>query len=77
MATGGPAEAAYYWRGMLEIRTTLHLAVRLGVRVNQAVQLSVATPHQVGLWRAALPLLVALDVAIWLHLRRTDRFGLA
>lgn len=77
MRTGGVVEEAYYGRGMLEIRSTLHLAVRIGVRVNQAVQQTAATPHQVALWHAALPFFVVLDIVVWLQLRRTDRFGLA
>src|SRR5919199_4742528 len=77
MANGGRGVEPYYERGMLEIRSTLHLAMRLVVRLNQLLQRSGAASPGTGLWRAALPAFVALDVAEWHALRRTDRFGLS
>lgn len=68
---------AYYARDLLDMRSTLHLALRLGVRLTQVLIASGGASEHAGLWRAALPLFVVLDVAIWLHLRRTDSFGVA
>ena len=73
---GGRIES-YYARGMLEIRPTLHLALRLTVRFNQAVEPTGAALGGAGPWRLALPFFVALDVVTWLILRRSDRFGLS
>ena len=77
MAGGGRRVETYYARGMLEIRTSLHLAVRVAVRVNQLLQHSGAASEGTGLWRAALPAFLVLDVVVWLVLRRNDRFGLS
>lgn len=77
MATGGRWVEAYYVRGMLEIRPTLHLALRLAVRCNQVLVQSGSASEEAGLWRAALPVFVVLDVVIWLRLRRTEDFGLS
>lgn len=67
----------YFAQGLLESRTTFHLAVRLSVRANQVLLVSGGAAEGTGLWRAALPAFVALDVAVWFLLRRSDRFGLA
>ncbi len=67
----------WYAAGMLEIRSSLHLAVRLTMRVVQAIDHSGAASEGAGLWRAALPAFMVLDVVVWLVLRRSDRFGLA
>ena len=77
MASGGGRVEPYYERGMLEIRTTLHLAMRLVIRLNQMIQQSGAGSVGTGLWRVALPAFVVLDVVMWLQLRRSDRFGLS
>ena len=77
MRDGGRRLDSYYAHGMLEIRTTLHLAFRLTIRVNQILETTGAASEGSGLWRVALPAFVALDVAIWFALRRSDRFGLA
>ncbi|HWI03834.1 MAG TPA: hypothetical protein VNT52_08425, partial [Acidimicrobiales bacterium] len=61
---------------MLEIRPTLHLAYRLTVRANQVLEHTGAASEGTGAWRVALPLFVALDITIWLILRRRDDFGL-
>jgi hypothetical protein len=61
---------------MLEVRSTVHLAVRLAVRVNIALQQSARSPEQPWLWLAAVPFFVALDIAVWLRLGRDDDFGL-
>ena len=67
---------AYYVRGMLEIRPTLHLAQRLGVRANQLHQQTVAGTPGAG-WRClAVMAFVVLDVVVWRVLRHSDRFGL-
>ena len=76
MANGGRRVEPYYERGMLEVRSSLHLATRLAVRLNQLLQHSGAASAGTGLWRAALPLFVVLDVVEWHVLRRSDRFGL-
>ena len=68
---------AYYARGMLEIRSTLHLSLRIAVRCNQVLQRSGAAAEGTGLWRAALPAFVVLDLVVWRILRRSERFGLA
>ncbi len=77
MATGGRRIESYYARGMLEIRSTLHLAVRLTMRSIMVIDQSGAASEGAGIWRVALPLFIVLDVLVWLHLRRTDRFGLS
>jgi hypothetical protein len=78
MATGGRRVESYYARGMLEIRTTLHLTLRLTIRVDQALELSGAASEGAGLlWRLALPAFIALDLVVWRMLRNDDRFGLA
>lgn len=62
---------------MLEIRTTLHLSFRLAVRANQALtRYGGAGSEGAGLWRAALPAFVVLDLVVWEVLRRDERFGL-
>lgn len=76
MATGGGRIESYYARGMLEIRTTLHLVLRLVLRTNQVLEHSGAAAEGAGLlWRVALPAFVVLDVVVWRILRRSDRFG--
>jgi hypothetical protein len=77
MATGGWRIESYYARGMLEIRSTLHLALRLTMRSIMVIDQSGAASEGAGIWRVAVPLFIVLDVLVWLHLRRTDRFGLA
>ncbi len=77
MATGGWRIESYYARGMLEIRSTLHLAVRLCMRSIMVIDNSGAASEGAGLWRVALPLFMVLDVVVWLVLRRSDRFGLS
>ena len=77
MATGGWRIESYYARGMLEIRSTLHLAVRLAMRSVMLIDHSGAASEGTGAWRAALPVFIVLDVVVWLALRRSDRFGLA
>ncbi len=77
MARGGGRVESFYARGMLEIRSTLHLALRLTVRTNQIVEHTGAAVPGAGLWRAVLPLFMVLDVALWAVLRGNDRFGLA
>jgi hypothetical protein len=77
MATGGWRVESYYARGMLEIRSTLHLAVRLTMRSVMVLDHSGAASEGTGAWRAALPLFMVLDVVVWLVLRRSDRFGLS
>lgn len=78
MGRGGWRLESYYARGMLEIRTTLHLALRLTVRVNQALEMSGAASEGAGLlWRLALPAFIVLDLVVWRILRNDDRFGLA
>jgi hypothetical protein len=67
----------YYARGMLDIRTTLHLSIRLGVRANQALlRYAGAGSEGAGPWRVALPAFVVLDLVVWHVLRRDERFGL-
>src|SRR3954454_24729884 len=76
MAIGERGIDSYYARGMLEIRTTLHLVLRLTVRVNQMLEVTGAASEGAGLWRVALPLFAVLDVCVWwFFLRRSDRFG--
>lgn len=77
MATGGWRIESYYARGMLEIRSTLHLAVRLTMRSLMVIDQSGAASEGAGLWRVALPAFMVLDVIVWLVLRRSDRFGVA
>jgi hypothetical protein len=77
MADGGRRVDAYYARGMLEIRSTLHLALRLAVRLNQLLPRSGAASSGGGPWRAAVAAFVIVDVVVWLVLRRSDRFGLS
>jgi hypothetical protein len=77
MATGGWRLESYYARGMLEIRSTLHLAVRLTMRSIMVIDHSGAASEGTGAWRVALPLFMVLDVVVWLVLRRNDRFGLS
>ena len=77
MATGGRGLETYYARAMLEIRTTLHLSQRLGVRVSQLLMVAGAAAPGAGWRRLAVPAFMVLDVAIWAVLRRSDRFGLA
>jgi hypothetical protein len=77
MATGGWRTESYYARGMLEIRSTLHLAVRLTMRSISVIDQSGAASEGAGIWRVAVLLFVVLDVLVWRHLRRTDRFGLS
>lgn len=67
----------YYARGMLEIRTSLHLSIRLAVRANQALlRYGGAASEGAGLWRAALPAFVVLDLVVWQRLRHSDDSGL-
>jgi len=77
MAGSGRWAEAYYVRGSIEIRSTLHLSLRLGVRLNQLLQHTGGASAGTGLWRAALPLFVVLDIVSWRRLRRSDNFGLA
>ena len=77
MATGGWRIESYYARGMLEIRSTLHLAVRLTMRSIMVIDHAGAASEGTGLWRVALPFFIVLDVVVWLVLRRSDRFGLS
>lgn len=78
MATGGGRIDSYYARGMLEIRTTLHIVLRLVIRLNQVLEHYGAASEGAGLlWRLALPAFVVLDVVVWRILRRSDRFGVA
>lgn len=76
MATGGGRIDSYYARGMLEIRTTLHIVLRLVLRTNYVLEHSGAAAEGAGLlWRLALPAFVVLDLVVWRILRRDDRFG--
>lgn len=77
MRTVGRRVESYYARGMLEIRSTLHLAVRLTMRSVMVIDQSGAASEGAGLWRVALPFFMILDVLLWLVLRRSDRFGLS
>lgn len=77
MAIGGRRVETYYGRDLLEVRTTLHLAVRLAVRANQVLLVSGAAVAGAALWHSVLPAFVLLDVVTWWVLRRSDRFGLA
>jgi hypothetical protein len=77
MATGGRRIESYYAQGMLEIRSTLHLAVKLTMRTVMVVDQAGAASEGAGLWRVALPAFMVLDVIVWLILRRSDRFGLS
>ena len=75
-AIGGRAEQSYFGVAILESRGALHLGYRLAVRFVQWTGASGAAAPGTGLWRAALPAFVVLDVATWLVLRRNRRFGL-
>ncbi len=75
-ASGGRAERTYFGVAILESRSALHLGYRLAVRFVQWTAISGAASPGTGLWRAALPAFVVLDVVIWLVLRRDRRFGL-
>lgn len=77
VAEGGGRTDSYYARAMLEIRSTLHLSLRVGVRAEQVLQHSGAASKGAGPWHAALPAFVVLDLVVYLVLRRSDRFGLA
>ena len=78
MGTGGGRIDSYYARGMLEIRSSLHLAFRLTIRANQALDPTGAATAGAGLWRFALPAFALLDICVWwFYLRRNDRFGLS
>ncbi|MDQ4068288.1 MAG: hypothetical protein M3203_02225 [Actinomycetota bacterium] len=77
MRDGGRRVEAYYVRGIVEVRTTVHLTMRLVMRLNQLLMQSGAASAGSGLWRAALPAFVVLDLVTWLVLRRSERFGLA
>jgi hypothetical protein len=76
-AAGGRAESTYFGPAILEARDTLHLSYRLMIRFVQWTAVSGAAAPGTGLWRTALPAFVVLDVATWLVLRRSRRFGLA
>lgn len=65
----------YFAQGLLNSRSTFHLTVRLAARANQFLLASGAAGEGTGMWRAVLPLFVILDVAVWVALRRSDRFG--
>lgn len=65
----------YFARGLQESRATLHLAVRLAMRANQVLTISGSAAEAAGVWRAALPAFVVLDVFIWRALRRSHSFG--
>src|SRR5579885_784854 len=77
MRRAGRRVETYYGRGMLEIRPTLHLSVRLAVRANQILLSSGAAVNGAHLWLVTLPAFVVLDLVVWRVLRRDDRFGLA
>ena len=74
-ADGGRAESTYFARAIIDGRSTLHLSYRLVVRVVQWTTVPGAAGPGTGLWRAALPAFILLDVVIWLALRRDHRFG--
>jgi len=76
VADGGERTDSYYARAMLEIRPTLHLSMRVAIRVEQWLQHSGAASKGAGAWHAALPAFVALDLVVYVLLRRSDRFGL-
>jgi hypothetical protein len=77
MGTGGWRIESYYARGMLEIRSSLHLAARLTMRSIMVIDTAGAASEGAGLWRVALPFFMVLDIIVWRVLRRSDRFGLA
>ncbi len=76
-AGGGRAGATYFGGAILESRDTLHLSYRLVIRFAQWTSISGAAAPGAGLWRAALPAFVVLDVVTWMFLRRNPGFGLA
>jgi len=66
----------YYARGLLEVRSSLHLSLRLILRANQVIQQSGAASEGSGIRRLAIVLFSALDLGIYVQLRRSGRFGL-
>ncbi len=73
---GDRAESTYFARAIVDSRATLHLSYRLAVRFVQWTAVSGAASPGTGLWRAALPAFVVLDLVTWHLLRRNQRFGL-
>jgi hypothetical protein len=75
-AGGGRAESTYFARAIVDSRSTLHLSYRLAVRYVQWTAIAGAAGPGSGVWRAALPLFVVLDLVTWQILRHNTRFGL-
>lgn len=75
-AVAGRAESTYFARAIVDSRSTLHLSYRLAVRFGQWTLLEGAAGPGAGVWRAALPAFVVLDVVTWWVLRGTDQFGI-
>ncbi|MEA2901394.1 MAG: hypothetical protein QOH36_1281 [Actinomycetota bacterium] len=70
------SQGSYFARAIADSRSTLYLSYRLMIRFVQWTAVSGAAAPGAGLWRAALPLFVLADIAVWRVLRRNQRFGL-
>jgi hypothetical protein len=75
-AGGGRAASTYFARAIVDSRSTIHITYRLVVRLVQWTAVSGAAGPGAGLWRAALPAFVVIDLVTWQVLRRDERFGL-
>ncbi|MGH9278513.1 MAG: hypothetical protein ACRD12_10485 [Acidimicrobiales bacterium] len=70
------AYETFFARSIINARSTLHLTYRLCSRISFLVEPAGRATAGAGLWHVVLPAFIALDIGIWLVLRKRPGLGL-